>query len=49
VQRWLGHHSPAFTLSTYVHLLDEHVGEPLEIPQGDNKVTTDPTALDRIS
>ena len=20
VQRWLGHHSPAFTLSTYVHL-----------------------------
>jgi len=23
VQRWLGHHSPSFTLDTYVHLLDE--------------------------
>jgi integrase len=23
VQVWLGHHSPAFTLSTYVHLLDD--------------------------
>jgi integrase len=33
VQRWLGHHSPAFTLATYVHLLDGDVGEPLTIPQ----------------
>jgi integrase len=32
VQRWLGHHSPAFTLATYVHLLDGDVGEPLGIP-----------------
>src|SRR5207244_6579453 len=31
VQRWLGHHSAAFTLSTYVHLLDGDVGEPLSI------------------
>jgi integrase len=31
VQRWLGHHSPAFTLSTYVHLLDGDIGEPLVI------------------
>lgn len=30
VQRWLGHHSPAFTLSVYVHLLDGDIGEPLE-------------------
>lgn len=30
VQRWLGHHSPAFTLATYVHLLDGDVGAPLE-------------------
>ncbi len=30
VQRWLGHHSPAFTLSVYVDLLDGDVGEPLE-------------------
>jgi len=29
VQRWLGHHSPSFTLDTYVHLLDNHLGEPL--------------------
>jgi len=30
VQRWLGHHSPSFTLDTYVHLLDADLGEPLE-------------------
>lgn len=29
VQRWLGHHSPSFTLDTYVHLLDPDLGEPL--------------------
>src|SRR5438105_697562 len=27
VQRWLGHHSPAFTLSVYVHLLDGDLRE----------------------
>lgn len=31
VQRWLGHHSPGFTLQTYVHLLDEDFGEPLDL------------------
>jgi integrase len=31
VQRWLGHHSPAFTLATYVHLLDDDLGGPLPI------------------
>jgi integrase len=31
VQHFLGHHSPAFTLATYVHLLDtDDVGGPLE-------------------
>jgi integrase len=30
IQRWLGHHSPSFTLDTYVHLLDDDLGEPLE-------------------
>lgn len=30
VQRWLGHHSPSFTIDTYVHLLDGDLGEPLE-------------------
>jgi integrase len=28
VQVWLGHHSPAFTLATYVHLLPEDLPEP---------------------
>jgi hypothetical protein len=28
VQAWLGHHSPAFTLETYVHLLAEDLPEP---------------------
>jgi integrase len=28
IQRWLGHHSPAFTLNTYVHLVDEELQEP---------------------
>jgi integrase len=32
VQRWLGHHSPAFTLETYVHLMDDDLGEPLDLP-----------------
>jgi integrase len=32
VQRWLGHHSPAFTLARYVHLLDGDLGEPLALP-----------------
>jgi hypothetical protein len=29
VQRWLGHHSPSFTLDTYVHMLDPDLGDPL--------------------
>lgn len=31
VQHWLGHHSPDFTLRTYVHLMDEGVGEGLAL------------------
>lgn len=30
VQRWLGHHSASFTLDTYVHLLDNDLGQPLQ-------------------
>ena len=45
VQRWLGHHSPAFTLARYVHLLDGDLGEPLSL-QGGNKVVTGPTPSD---
>ena len=40
----LGHHSPAFTLSTYVHLLDGGVGDALdlkvELPQPEPEATT---------
>jgi hypothetical protein len=31
VQHWLGHHSAAFTLTTYAHLLDGGVGAPLRL------------------
>jgi len=40
VQRWLGHHSPAFTLATYVHLLSEDLGEPLVLPRHDLSLRT---------
>lgn len=43
VQRWLGHHSPSFTLDTYIHLLDDGVGGPLVLRGGANTVQTDPT------
>ncbi len=51
VQRWLGHHSPGFTLDTYVHLLDDGVGEGLdlaaELPaEGESKVSPDPLVSD---
>jgi integrase len=47
VQRWLGHHSAAFTLATYVHLLDDDLGAPLTLP-GANRVLTAPTPLDTV-
>jgi integrase len=44
VQRWLGHQSAAFTLSRYVHLMDNGAGEGLdlsaELGRGDNRGTT---------
>jgi integrase len=50
VQRWLGHHSAAFTLTTYVHLLDGDLGKPLDFAEdpseGGNNVETDPTVSD---
>jgi hypothetical protein len=30
-ERWFGHHSPAFTLVTYLHLLGDDVGVPLSL------------------
>lgn len=29
VQKYLGHHSPAFTLATYVHMLPDDLPEPV--------------------
>lgn len=53
VQRWLGHHSPSFTLDTYVHLLDEGIGDGLDIDaetrRGGNKVATRHTRPDPIT
>lgn len=45
VQRWLGHHSAAFTLSTYVHLLDGEIGEPLSVGSASGALTA-PTPAD---
>ena len=33
VQHWLGQHSAAFTLATYVHLLNDDLAGPLPVPQ----------------
>lgn len=50
VQVWLGHHSPAFTLATYVHLLagdlpdpkffDDLFQEPEALPVSENRAAT---------
>jgi integrase len=31
LQRWMGHHSPAFTLETYGHLIDADLGPALDL------------------
>ncbi len=47
MQRWLGYHSPSFTLDTYVHLLDVDLGEALPLPSlaagCQREVSADPT------
>jgi integrase len=48
VQRWLGHHSAAFTLARYVHLLDGDLGEPLALGVL-TQVRTSPTPEDTVS
>lgn len=40
VSRWLGHSSPAFTMSVYAHVLDEGVGGPLESANAPGGVTS---------
>lgn len=48
VQRFLGHHSPAFTLSTYVHLLPSDLPQPSFEPlQVGNTRATEATSTDR--
>jgi len=51
VQRFLGHHSAAFTLQTYVHLLAGDEIEPLSLDAelGGNRVATEATANDDIA
>lgn len=47
VQRWLGHSDPGFTLRTYVHLLEDDLGEALPLPApGVSEVSADPTPPD---
>ena len=41
VQLWLGHHSPAFTLATYVHLLPDDMPEIDFLDALTDGVTTD--------
>ena len=49
VQRWLGHHSPSFTLDTYVHLLEDNLGEPLQLtPNRPRVVGHEASGFDRI-
>jgi hypothetical protein len=31
LQRWMGHHSPAFTLETYGHLIEGNLGPALDL------------------
>jgi integrase len=50
VQEWLGHATPTITLETYVHLMDEGVGAPLEIDAGGNaKATEGPKTAESAS
>ena len=49
VQRWLGHSDPGFTLRTYVHLLNDDLGEPLGAPRGVSKVSAGPTPTHAIA
>jgi integrase len=43
VSRWLGHHSPSFTLDVYGHLMDDGVGAPLDVS------TTAPAAVELVA
>ena len=49
VSRWLGHHSPSFTLDVYAHLMDEGVGEPLELATTHGEANADGRDAVRLS
>lgn len=61
VQAWLGHHSPAFTLETYVHLLPQDLPEPSSVgvaalaggrawrPAGDPLATLSPLEAAKVA
>jgi integrase len=42
VSEWLGHADPAFTLRTYIHLMDARVGDAAFL---DDAVTADPAQV----
>jgi len=48
VQRFLGHHSPAFTLATYVHLLPDDLPEPTFLDDVANLAAAE-AAQERVS
>ena len=49
VSRWLGHHSPSFTLDVYAHLMDEGMGDALvlrgDTPRSDSATRERSAAL----
>jgi integrase len=45
VQKWLGHHSAAFTLETYIHLLSDELDAPLELPLSESAQSSREVAL----
>ena len=49
LQRWMGHHSPAFTLETYGHLIDGDLGPALDLHNeaGIGPASIDPAQRDR--
>lgn len=44
-QRWLGHHSAAFWLDTYIHLLSDELDKPLELLTGSAPASSEADAL----
>ena len=46
VQRWLGHHKPSFTIDTYVHLLEDDLGEPLGRPSTSSPIELAPPVIE---